>query len=123
MVCYLVAVLGITGGWHAECSAREYVDLPLHPDTRRPECRLLATGQELIMDRTYGMCRMNPGLAGEFKRTFNRSLHDFWSPVFGFDLIAFGAWIAPPDGVSLKDHLTATVSGSASVLIRRLIGS
>lgn len=71
--------------------------------------------------RIYGLCRMNPGLAGEFKRTFHKPLKSYWCVYTGFDLVAFDAMINPPDGVSLRDHLRATYSGSAATLIERLI--
>ena len=64
---------------------------------------------------------MNPGLAAEFKRTFNRPLKDFWSVYHGFDVIAFDVWLGTPDEISTRDHLRATYSGSAVVLIERLL--
>lgn len=74
-----------------------------------------------MAERIYGLCRMNPGLAGEFKRTFNRPLSEFWSAHYGFDLIKFDDWLQTPDGTSTPDHLKITYSGSACVLIKRLI--
>ena len=74
-----------------------------------------------MTERIHGLCRMNPGLAAEFKRTFNRPLKDFWSVYLGFDLIAFDDWLGTPYGMSMREHLQTQYSGSAATLIERLI--
>ena len=58
----------------------------------------------------------------EFKATFGRSLHGLFSPLFGFDVVAFDDWLQTPDGVSTADYVTEKYGEKAEALCLRLIG-
>ena len=63
------------------------------------------------------------GSRDQFRQTFGEPLHRFWHPLFGFDIVAFDAWIGPPDGISLHDHLLSTKGQSTVTFIEELINS
>jgi hypothetical protein len=65
-------------------------------------------------------------VATEFRQTFSRTLREFWSPITGFDIIAFDDSIEHSlpgyvDGVSLQDAIRAEYGEPAVTLIKRLI--
>lgn len=59
----------------------------------------------------------------EFQTTFNKSLHKYMHPIYGFDIVAFDTYIAPPDGTSLQDYLISSYGKDASELVSKLISS
>lgn len=61
--------------------------------------------------------------AREFSRVFNRRLHDFWHPVFKFDVVAFDKAIATPESMSCYDFIQRQYGDTALALIARLVGS
>jgi len=56
-----------------------------------------------------------------FRATFDVPLLQFWDTITGFDIVKFDDWAQPPDGTSLKDHLTAKHGEAASKLVADLI--
>jgi len=64
---------------------------------------------------------VSPADALQFQSTFGVSVGQFHHPITGFDIIAFDANLATPDGVSTRDYITAKHGKAASDLIFRLI--
>jgi len=60
----------------------------------------------------------------EFVRTFGVTLSKFWQGnIFGFDIIAFDAWMATPRNKSCAEHVEKQYGKQARILIRKLIGA
>ena len=58
----------------------------------------------------------------EFQITFKQSLHQFFHPLFGFDVVAFDEWLQTPDGMSTADCVIQKYGQNAADLCYWLIG-
>ena len=57
----------------------------------------------------------------QFQQTFHISLTRFMHPLFGFDIVAFDAWLGTPDGISTSDYLMQTKGKVALSLVLNLL--
>lgn len=57
-----------------------------------------------------------------FQRTFGVPLHRFMHLLFGFDVIAFDAWLGVPDGVSTQDTIIERYGSEACDMVYGLLG-
>lgn len=60
-------------------------------------------------------------LKDQFFKTFQKSLFDFWHPIFGFNAVKFDDWLCVPDGTSTNDFVTKKFGPMTKKLINELI--
>jgi hypothetical protein len=65
--------------------------------------------------------RYTPAMLADFRCHFHLNLHEFWSPITGFDLVKFDETIQTPDGMSCREHLAFRFGAGAVKLVEALI--